>query len=43
MHDYFGIDDSQVWNVVHNELPRLRAHIAGIIDELESSNEGTAP
>jgi uncharacterized protein with HEPN domain len=27
VHDYFEIDDEIVWNVVENELPRLREAI----------------
>jgi len=35
VHDYFGIDLDEVWNVVERELPGLRATLQGLIDALE--------
>lgn len=39
IHDYEGVDAKRVWDVVENELPRLRSAIEKILpplDELES-------
>ena len=33
-HEYFGISNKQVWNVVCNDLPRLKVSIEKIISEL---------
>lgn len=32
IHDYFGVDLEVVWNVVENELPKLKEQIKRIID-----------
>jgi uncharacterized protein with HEPN domain len=41
-HDYFGLDEEEVWNVIERRLPALQAtveqirsdHAAGALDEL---------
>lgn len=35
VHEYLGIDDTVVWNVVKKELPRLKKQIIAIIKILE--------
>ncbi|MFZ7103264.1 MAG: DUF86 domain-containing protein [Peptococcaceae bacterium] len=32
VHDYFGVDLRAVWNVVENELPKLKKQIKMFID-----------
>jgi len=32
VHEYFGIDDEIVWDVVQNDLPRLLEIITSILD-----------
>jgi len=31
IHEYFGVDAQIVWNVVHNELPKLRDAVKRIL------------
>ncbi len=38
VHDYFQIDGEIVWNAVENELPKLRARIAAIIEESKGAS-----
>ena len=33
-HDYFGVNLEIVWGVVQKELPKLRAAIATLLDQL---------
>ena len=35
VHDYYNIDSSLLWNVVQEELPVLRAHIASYLEEMQ--------
>jgi len=30
-HDYFGIDAEEVWQIIKNKIPKLKADIDGII------------
>jgi uncharacterized protein with HEPN domain len=32
IHGYFGIDLSEVWRVVENDLPRLKEQVKGILE-----------
>lgn len=36
VHDYFGVDLDLVWDVVASELPRARARIVALLEELEA-------
>ena len=33
-HDYFGVSDEIVWDVIQNEIPSLTNQIQGIIEDL---------
>lgn len=33
IHDYMGVDLVEVWNVIENELPRLKRTVADMQDE----------
>ncbi len=33
-HDYFGLDLDEVWDIIHNYLPRLQQSIAEILIEI---------
>ena len=33
-HDYFGVSDEIVWDVIQNEIPPLTEQIQGIIEDL---------
>ena len=33
-HDYFGVSDEIVWDVIQNEIPLLTKHIEKIINDL---------
>jgi len=35
VHDYFGIDKRIVWAAIENEIPRLKAQIEKIIDNVD--------
>ena len=37
VHDYFGIDLDEVWNVVQHDIPQLRATVERIL--LETTND----
>ncbi len=39
IHDYMGVDIDEVWNVVANHLPELKAQLEGILRE---NDEGQA-
>jgi uncharacterized protein with HEPN domain len=32
-HEYFGVDDNIVWNVVEHELPKVKGWMAAILKE----------
>lgn len=32
-HEYFGIDDEIMWDIIKNKLPRLQKNIQNIIDK----------
>ena len=34
IHDYFGVDQEIVWNVIENELPKLRKEVEGILERI---------
>jgi uncharacterized protein with HEPN domain len=34
IHNYFGVDNEIVWNVVENELPRLKEQIKNTLDTI---------
>lgn len=34
IHNYFGVDNEIVWNVVKNELPLLKDKIADLLNRL---------
>ena len=34
VHDYLGIDLEQVWKIVQSDVPRLKASVASMLDEL---------
>lgn len=35
IHDYFGVDLTLVWEVVHSELPVARGRIAALLEKLD--------
>ncbi|MBK9225103.1 MAG: DUF86 domain-containing protein [Flavobacterium sp.] len=35
IHEYFGIDDFTIWNVIKINLPSLKSEIALLIQEME--------
>lgn len=35
IHEYFGVDIRLVWQVIQNDLPRLKENIQNILDKLE--------
>jgi uncharacterized protein with HEPN domain len=35
IHEYFGIDDLMIWNVVNMNLPRLKIQIARILNAMD--------
>jgi uncharacterized protein with HEPN domain len=30
-HDYFGIDAEEVWQIINNKIPKLKADIQGLL------------
>jgi uncharacterized protein with HEPN domain len=30
-HDYFGIDAEEVWQIIKNKIPKLKADIQGLL------------
>ncbi len=34
VHDYFGIDEEQIWTVIERDLPGLKAALRALRDEL---------
>jgi len=34
IHNYFGVDNEIVWNVVKNELPLIEKKIANMLEDL---------
>lgn len=30
-HDYFGIDDKEIWQIIKNKLPELKAYLVKIL------------
>ena len=34
VHDYFGLDLDEVWDIIHNYLPRLQQSIGEILIEI---------
>ena len=32
VHDYLGIDVEEIWDIVHDDLPDLKAKIAAILE-----------
>ncbi|MBN1868333.1 DUF86 domain-containing protein [Candidatus Sumerlaeota bacterium] len=37
VHEYFGVDLSIVWTVIHEELPPLRAEIEKLLKDLNTT------
>ena len=35
IHHYFGVDYEIVWDVIKNEIPKLKTQLQEILDELE--------
>lgn len=35
IHDYLGVDNQRVWNVVQNELPELKEKVKKVLDNLK--------
>jgi uncharacterized protein with HEPN domain len=33
IHEYFGIDEDIIWDVVHNKIPELKPEIETIIED----------
>ncbi|MCK4661519.1 MAG: DUF86 domain-containing protein [Bacteroidales bacterium] len=31
-HDYFGIDDKEIWQILHNKLPQLKNKLEKVLD-----------
>ena len=31
-HNYFGVDAEEVWQIIQNKLPKLKAQLLRIID-----------
>jgi uncharacterized protein with HEPN domain len=34
IHEYFGIDEDIIWDVVHNKIPELKPEIKTIIEDI---------
>ena len=34
IHEYFGIDEELIWDIVQNNLPELRRKVKGFIKEI---------
>ena len=39
VHDYLGVDLNTVWQLVEEELPKLKRQIVAVLDELEDEDE----
>jgi uncharacterized protein with HEPN domain len=37
VHDYLGIDRSQIWDIVENDLPVLKRAVSAILTKMENS------
>jgi uncharacterized protein with HEPN domain len=35
-HQYFGVDDDIVWDVIQNRVPELQKHISQILSEVDT-------
>ena len=35
VHEYFGVDNSLVWEIIKNDLPELESKVKSILDSLE--------
>ena len=40
IHEYFGVDPEVIWRTVRQDLPVLRAALAGLEEELDRENAG---
>ena len=40
VHEYFGVDLNEVWNIVERELPGLKRKIEAILEEMGTQNDG---
>jgi len=38
VHDYFQIDDEEIWNAIQKDIPILKEQISEYIAEIKSSN-----
>ncbi len=38
VHDYFGINQEIVWQIIQKDLPGLRKHIIGIISKISAGD-----
>ena len=38
-HEYFGIDEDIIWDVVHNKIPELKPEVETIIKEILDQEE----
>lgn len=36
IHGYFGVNWDIVWDVVRNQIPKLKEQVEGILEKLES-------
>jgi uncharacterized protein with HEPN domain len=37
VHDYFGVDLDEIWNVVERDLPALQAEVARLLAEMDAN------
>lgn len=36
IHDYFGVNWDIVWDVIKNQIPKLKGQVKNILDKVES-------
>jgi uncharacterized protein with HEPN domain len=34
-HNYFGIDSDEIWEIIHNHIPKLKIEIEKILEDLK--------
>jgi len=38
IHNYFGVDCEMIWNVVHNDMPRIRPRVQSLLDTIRRNS-----
>lgn len=39
IHEYFGVDSNLIWQVIQNDIPKLRVAITGIYEDLDNISD----